>query len=286
MGNVGVASGFPVAAVPEQHADQAKVLARHDGLARGRMTHAMQPHPVRLRVGAGRAPAGDNAVGAPAFGMAREPESMGIVVSGQSIDRCPCGFAERHRAPASLEVGQVYCVGLDPGQCRLHTSLWRQSVSASSRNAATASGRRASYAWSARPSQASSSVSRKWASCFLKFFAIPRQGMFPRSQNSHSSARHIIECRISRVQCPAPIQFLLALSSPVATPSEPVRSRGILPNAGTMRASRLMRMVLRSEGFQCGSQLRMYSAANSRKVGVCVSCRMSSSGFTPAQMHP
>lgn len=114
----------------------------------------------------------------------------------------------------------------------------------------------------------------------------PETGDDSRSQNSHSSARHIIECRISRVQCAAPIQFLLALSSPVATPSEPVRSRGILPNAGTMQASRLMRMVLRSEGFQCGSQLRMYSAANSRKVGGCFSCRMSSSGFTPAQIRP
>ena len=89
-------------------------------------------------------------------------------------------------------------------QRRLSTSLRRHPVSAGSRIAATASGHSASRASSARLSRASSSMSRKWATCFLGFFAIPGQGLELRSRNPHSSARFIIARRIAKARLAAP----------------------------------------------------------------------------------
>ena len=44
-------------------------------------------------------------------------------------------------------------------------------------------------------------------------------------------------------------------------------------------------MVLRPEGFQCGSQRRRYSSANSRNVGVSLSRWMSSAELSPARIR-
>ncbi len=123
-------------------------------------------------------------------------------------------------------------------QRRSSTSLRRQPVRASSRIAATASGQRVSWASSARPSRASSSVSRNRATWFLGFLAMPRQGLVPRSRNPHSSVRFIIARSISKARLAAPGLSLLAASNHAATSSGPMRSSGILPNAGRMRALR------------------------------------------------
>ena len=123
-------------------------------------------------------------------------------------------------------------------QRRSSTSLRRQPVSASNRIAATASGHRFSCASSARPSRASSSASRNRATWLRGFFAMPRQGFEPRSRNPHSSARFIIARSISKARLAAPGLSLLAASNQAATSSGPMRSSGILPNEGRMRALR------------------------------------------------
>ena len=88
------------------------------------------------------------------------------------------------------------------------------------------------------PGSASSSASRNWAMLFLGFFLMPRQGLVLRSRKPHSSARNIIERRISKARLAAPGRFSLAASNHAATSSGPMRSRGILPNAGRMQALR------------------------------------------------
>ena len=70
------------------------------------------------------------------------------------------------------------------------------------------------------------------------FFLMPTQGLAPRSRNPHSSARNIIERRISKARLAAPGRSLLAASNHTATSSGPMRSTGILPKAGRMRALR------------------------------------------------
>ena len=81
-------------------------------------------------------------------------------------------------------------------------------------------------------------MSRNRASFFLGFFAMPRQGLLLRSRNPHSSARNIIARSISKARLAAPGLSLLAASNHAAMSSGPMRSRGILPNAGRMRAFR------------------------------------------------
>ena len=61
-------------------------------------------------------------------------------------------------------------------------------------------------------------------------------GLEPRARNPHSSARNIIARSISRARLAAPGLSLLAVSNHAATSSGPMRSSGILPNAGRMRA--------------------------------------------------
>ena len=73
---------------------------------------------------------------------------------------------------------------------------------------------------------------------FLGFFLMPRQGLLPRSCKPHSSARNIIVRSISKALLVAPGRSLLAASNHVATSSGPIRSSGILPNVGRMRALR------------------------------------------------
>ena len=81
-------------------------------------------------------------------------------------------------------------------------------------------------------------LSRNRATLFLGFFAMPRQGLVFRSRNPHSSARNIIARNFSKARLAAPGLSLLAVSNYAATSSGPMRSSGILPNAGRMRALR------------------------------------------------
>ena len=78
IGEVGVARRRPVSAMPEQFADQRKVLPRHDRLTGRRVSQVMQPEPAQLGIGANRPPAPCKAVGAPAFDVAREQERIGV----------------------------------------------------------------------------------------------------------------------------------------------------------------------------------------------------------------
>ena len=84
----------------EQPADQGQVLARHDRLAGGGMAQVVQAEPAESGVFADRAPALGEAVGAAAFGEAREQEGVAPVGSGRRGDVLACGFAERDRARA------------------------------------------------------------------------------------------------------------------------------------------------------------------------------------------
>ena len=77
------------------------------------MAQVMQAQAAELRVLADRAPAGREAVRAPAFGVARRQERIGVARTGQRGDVRPRGFAERHRARASLRIFQVQRIGSD-----------------------------------------------------------------------------------------------------------------------------------------------------------------------------
>ena len=49
----------------------------------------------------------------PASGVFREQEAVQIPRSGQRVDMCPGGLAERHRSRAGLGVGPVDCIVSD-----------------------------------------------------------------------------------------------------------------------------------------------------------------------------
>ena len=69
---VGVARRGAMAPVAEQLSNQGQILTCHDGLTGRRVAQVMQAQTAELRVRADRAPAGREAVRAPAFGVARE----------------------------------------------------------------------------------------------------------------------------------------------------------------------------------------------------------------------
>ena len=91
---------------------------------------------------------------------------------------------------------------LSPDECRrrLSTSLRRHPVGASNRMGAMAWGHCASRASSARPSRASSSVSRNRAMLPLGFCLMPRQELVSRLRSPHSLARNIIARGIFRAR--------------------------------------------------------------------------------------
>ena len=93
--------------VPEKPADERQTFARHNRLTCGGMAQVRQAQAAELRVRADRAPAGREAVRAPASGVARKQERIGADHTGQRGDVRPCGFAERHRARASLRISPV-----------------------------------------------------------------------------------------------------------------------------------------------------------------------------------
>ena len=72
----------------------------------------------------------------------------------------------------------------------------------------------------------------------LGFFLMPRQGLVPGSRKPYSSARNIMDRRISKARLAAPGFSLLTASNHAATSSGPTRSTGILPRVGRMRALR------------------------------------------------
>ena len=113
VGKVGVARRGAVAAMAEQLADQGQMLARHDGLAGRRVAQVVEAQPTEPGIGADRAPARCEAVGAPAFGVAREQERIGVARTGQRLDERPCRLAERHGARAGLRIGEIDGVGPD-----------------------------------------------------------------------------------------------------------------------------------------------------------------------------
>ena len=76
VGQVGVARRRAVTPVAEQLADLGQVLAGHGGVARYGMPKVVQAQPAELRPLAHRMPALGEAVGAPAFGQAREEERV------------------------------------------------------------------------------------------------------------------------------------------------------------------------------------------------------------------
>ena len=90
--------------VSEQLADLGQVLAGHHGLAGHGVAQVVQPQPAELRIGADRAPAGNQTVLAAAFGVAREQERERVARAGQRGDMRPRRRAERYRARASLTV--------------------------------------------------------------------------------------------------------------------------------------------------------------------------------------
>ena len=113
IGKVGVARRGAMPVVPEKPTDEGQTFARHNRLTCGGMSEVMQAQAAELRVFADRAPAGREAVRAPAFGVARKQERIGAASTGQRGDVRPRGFAERHRARASLRVFQVQRIGSD-----------------------------------------------------------------------------------------------------------------------------------------------------------------------------
>ena len=102
VGKVGVARRGPVPLVPEQLADQGQILAGHDGLAGGGVPQIMQPQPAEFRIGANCPPAGCKAEGAPAFGVARKKERIGVARTGSAAT---CG---RAAVPSGTLRGPVF----------------------------------------------------------------------------------------------------------------------------------------------------------------------------------
>ena len=78
VGKVGIARCGPVPPVAENFADQGQVLARHDGLTGRSVPQVVQAQPAEPGIGADRTPAVREAPFAPAFGVAREHERIGV----------------------------------------------------------------------------------------------------------------------------------------------------------------------------------------------------------------
>ena len=107
IGKVGVARRGAMPVVPEEPTDDRQTFARHDRLTCGGVVQVMQAQAAELRIRSDRAPAGREAVGAPAFGVARKQERIGVVRIGQRGDVRPRRPAERHRARAGFRIAKV-----------------------------------------------------------------------------------------------------------------------------------------------------------------------------------
>ncbi len=90
IGEVGVACRRTMAPVAEQLSHKRQVFAGHDGVAGCRVAQVVQAEPAEAGILAGRAPAGREAVGTPAFGMAREQEGIRVAGTGQRLTKIPC----------------------------------------------------------------------------------------------------------------------------------------------------------------------------------------------------
>ena len=106
VGKVGVARRGPMPLVAEDFPDQGEVLACHDGLAGCGMAQIVQAQSAEPGIDADRALVGREAVGAMAFGVAREQERIWLARAGQRGDVRALGFAEPQGARVSLRVAE------------------------------------------------------------------------------------------------------------------------------------------------------------------------------------
>ena len=98
IGKVGVARRGAMPVVPEEPADERQTFAGHDRPTCGGVAQVVQAQAAELRIRADRAPAGREAVRAPAFGVSREQERIGVARAGPHciLDR-GCGATIKMR---------------------------------------------------------------------------------------------------------------------------------------------------------------------------------------------
>ena len=144
VAQVRVARRGPVSAMPEESADERQTFARHNGLTGGGMSQVMQPEPAEHCIGTNRPPAGCKAVGAPAFGVERGHERIGVRAPGSAAVCARAALPSGTVCGPVLASGRLMASPPTSRRRRSSTSLRRHPVCASSWTAATASGHRAS----------------------------------------------------------------------------------------------------------------------------------------------
>ena len=186
--------------------------------------HAVRQHFVRIQI-------------PPTFGIARKIR-LGVARPEQRLDERPRGLATRRRARARLRINEIDGILADvaPAQVEHFTAAASGERQQPDRGDGLGPARLVRVECTPEPSQL---VGVKEAGDLLpRTLAMPRQGLVSRSRNLHSSARNIIARMISSARLAAPGLSLLAASNHAAMSCAPIRSSGILPNAGRVRALR------------------------------------------------
>ena len=255
VAQVRVARRGPVSAMPEESADERQTFARHNGLTGGGMSQVMQPEPAEHCIGTNRPPAGCKAVGAPAFGVERGHERIGVRAPGSAAVCARAASPSGTVCGTGLGVGQIDGVAADVAPAQIEhfaaaASSMRQQLDGG--DGLGPSGL-VSVERAAEPRQLVRV--KEPGDVGLRVLLDAETGVGVALAQAPVSARNIIERSISKALLAAPGLFLLAASNQDAASSGPIRSSRVLPWAGRMRTLRYMRTVLRPEDFQCGPQL-------------------------------